>query len=248
MLFMQIDIQLLPVPPEAPLLSQRVIVVIDILRATSVIVQALSQGASEVIPVKTVEEAFRCAKAFPVKTTLLGGERNHKKIEGFDLGNSPREYQGEMVKGMRLILTTTNGTKAFHAVSSAKKVLAGSFFNISALAERCSAMDRDLFIYPSGDEGKFSLEDTVCGGMLIDRIVKKSGKSLALTDASRSAHILFQKFEANLVESFYLSQHGSDLARQGFEEDLPYCAQLDRTDVVPVFQEGVIRISEKVEG
>ena len=238
---MNIHIQLLPFPIPPGLLSHRVVVVIDILRATSVMVQAMSQGAGEIIPVKTVEEAFQIAKGFPPDTTVLGGERKSRKIEGFDLGNSPREYQGEKVRGKRLILTTTNGTKAFHAVSSGKKVLVGSFFNIAAVAGRCFELNQDLLIFLSGDEGNFSLEDTVCGGMLIDRIIPKGGKSFFLTDASRSAHILFQKFEANIVESFYLSQHGRDLVDRGFEEDLPYCAQVDMTNLVPVFKDGVIR-------
>ena len=183
---MNVDVHLLPCTPDRHFLSHRVVVVIDILRATSVIVQAISQGAREVIPVKTVEEAFQMAKTFPPNTTLLGGERGSQKIEGFDLGNSPREYWAEKVRGKRLILTTTNGTKAFHAVSSAEKVLVGGFFNISAVAEECFKLDQDLLIYPSGDEGEFSLEDTVCGGMLIDGIIKKGRKSFTLTDASLS--------------------------------------------------------------
>ena len=234
---MNIHIQLLPFPIAPELLSDRVVVVIDILRATSVMVQAMSQGAREIIPVETVEKAFQLAKTFPPNTTLLGGERESRKIEGFDLGNSPREYQGEKVRGKRLILTTTNGTKAFHAVSSGKKVLVGSFLNITAVAERCFELNQDLFIYLSGDEGNFSLEDTVCGGMLIDRIIKKGGRSFLLTDASRSAHILFQKFEANIVESFHLSQHGRNLVDRGFEEDLSYCAQVDTINMVPVFKD-----------
>jgi 2-phosphosulfolactate phosphatase len=238
---MHIHIQLLPFPPAPNLVSDRVVVVIDILRATSVMVQAMWQGVREIIPVKTVEEAFQLAKTFPPNTTLLGGERESRKIEGFDLGNSPREYQGEKVRGKRLILTTTNGTKAFHAVSSGKNVLVGSFLNISAVAKRCFELNQDLFIYLSGDQGNFSLEDTVCGGMLIDRILRKGRESFFLTDASRSAHILFQKFEANIVESFYVSQHGRSLVDQGFEEDLTYCAQVDITNIVPVFKEGVIK-------
>ena len=238
---MHIHIQLLPFPVPPGLLSNRVVVVIDILRATSVMVQAMSQGAREIIPVKTVEEAFQMVKSFPRDTTVLGGERESRKIEGFDLGNSPREYQGEKVRGKRLILTTTNGTKAFHAVSSGKKVLVGSFLNITAVAGRCFELNQDVLIYLSGDQGDFSLEDTVCGGMLIDRIISKGGKSILLTDASRSAHILFQKFEANILESFYLSQHGRSLVDRGFEEDLPYCAQVDTTNLVPVFKDGVIK-------
>lgn len=238
---MHIDIQFLPFSPDPSTLSRRTIVVIDILRATSVIVHAISQGALEIIPVATVEEAFQKAKNFPQGTLLLGGERGSQKIEGFDLGNSPREYIAEKVKGKRVILTTTNGTKAFHSVSSGREVIAGSFFNIGAIGGRCLDLGQDLLIFPSGDEGRFSLEDTVCGGMLIDRILNKGNGLVTLTDASQSALILYQRFKENLVEAFRLSTHGRDLIERGFEEDLAYCAQVDITNIVPTFRDGVIR-------
>ncbi len=238
---MHIDIQFFPFPPSPHLLFDRTVVVIDILRATSVMVYAISCGAKEIIPVITPEEAFQLAKTFPRNTILLGGERESNRIEGFDLGNSPREYTSEKVEGKRLILTTTNGTRAFHSVSSAAEILVGSFFNATATAQRCLEGERDLLLFPSGDQGGFSLEDTVCGGMLIDRIVRKVKKPVTLTDTSYSAHILFQRFEANLVEAFYLSSHGKELVDRGHEEDLPYCAQIDINDVVPVYEEGVIR-------
>src|SRR4030043_1611357 len=120
---MHIDIQFPPSLPDRSLLSDRVVVVIDILRATSVIVHAMSQGAAEIIPLATVEEAFRMAKAFPRGFVILGGERENNEIPGFDLGNSPKEYVAERGKGKKLILTTTNGTRAFHAVFSGKEIL-----------------------------------------------------------------------------------------------------------------------------
>ncbi len=238
---MRIDIQFLPSPPNPNLLSDRVVVVIDVLRATSVTVQAMSQGASEIIPLATVEEAFRMAKAFPRGFVLLGGERESKEIPGFDLGNSPREYVAERVEGKKIILTTTNGTKAFHAVSSGREILAGSFLNIGAVARRCVESERDLFIFPSGDQGNFSLEDTLCGGMLIDLILRREKEEVVLTDASYCAQILFQRFKDNLVEAFHLSHHGKELIHRSFEEDLAYCAQIDMTPLVPIFRQGVIR-------
>ena len=238
---MHIDIQLVPIPPTPSLLLNRVIVVIDVLRATSVIVHAMSQGAEEIIPVKTVEEAFQMIKAFLPGSTLLGGERGGQKIEGFDLGNSPREYAAEKVRGKRLILTTTNGTKTFHDVSSRNKIMVVSFLNIGAVAQKCFEMDKDLLLYPSGEEGSFSLEDTVCGGMLIDLTIKKGKRPFTLTDAAQSAHLLYQRFEADLIEAFHLSNHGKELIARGFEDDLAYCAQIDLTDVVPQFKDGVIR-------
>ena len=238
---MHIDILFVPSPLNANFLSNRAVVVIDVLRATSVIVHAMSQGTIEIIPVGTVEEAFQMAKTFPRGTTLLGGERGSRKIEGFDLGNSPKEYVAEKVKGRRLILTTTNGTKAFHLVSSGREIMVGSFFNIGATAQRCFELNKDLLIFPSGDEGNFSLEDTVCGGMLIDVILRKGGKTIGLTDASRAAQLLYQRFREHLVEALRLSNHGKDLIDLGLGDDLPYCTQTDITPLVPIFREGVIR-------
>jgi 2-phosphosulfolactate phosphatase len=239
---MNIDIQFLPSSPNPNLLSDRVVVVIDVLRATSVIVHAMSQGASEIIPLATVEEAFRMAKAFPRGFVILGGERENKEIPGFDLGNSPKEYVAERVKGKKLILTTTNGTRAFHTVSSGKEILAGSFFNIGAVAKRCLESNRDLFIFPSGDRGNFSLEDTLCGGMLIDLIIKKEKKQIVLTDASYCGQLLYQRFKDNLLEAFRFSHHGKELINRGFEDDLAYCAQMDMTNIVPEFKAGVIKL------
>jgi len=238
---MNIDIQLIPFSLNPEMLSERVVIVIDVLRATSVITHALSQGALEIFPVATVEEAFQFAKTFPPGTTLLGGEKDTRRIEGFDLGNSPKEYIAGRVKEKRLILRTTNGTKAFHLVSSGKEVMVCSFFNIRAVTKRCLETDRDLLIFPSGDEGNFSLEDTVCGGMLIDLIIKRRKKPIALTDASHTAHILYQRFEANLLEAFHLSHHGNKLIDLGLGDDLLYCAQTDITNIVPIFREGVIK-------
>jgi 2-phosphosulfolactate phosphatase len=239
---MHIGIQFVPTPPNPNFLSDRVIVVMDVLRATSVMVHALSQGTPEIIPLATVEEVFQMAKGFPRSSIILGGERESRPIQGFDLGNSPREYVGERVRGKRLILTTTNATKAFHMVSYGKEILVGSFFNIGAIARRCLELNKELLIFPSGDVGDFSLEDTVCGGMLIELVTKKGQKSITLTDASQCAQVLYQRFHNNLLEALHLSHHGKELIKRGFEEDLAYCAQVDITDIVPEFKDGVIRV------
>jgi 2-phosphosulfolactate phosphatase len=103
-------------------------------------------------------------------------------------------------------------------------------------------LDKNLFIFPSGDEGGFSLEDTICGGMLIDLITKKGQKPISLTDTSQCARILYKRFEANLLEAFHLSHHGKELIDRGFEEDLIYCTQINITDIVPEFKNGVIKV------
>jgi 2-phosphosulfolactate phosphatase len=238
---MKIYIQLIPSPPSIDLLRDRTVVVIDILRSTSVMTHALSQGALEIIPMVMVEEAFQMAKVFPQDSVLLGGEMRSERILGFDLGNSPMEYISERVNGKRLILVTTNGTKAFHLVSSGREIFVGSFFNVGAVVRRCLELGRDLLIFPSVDGGDFSLEDTLCGGMLIDRIAKEGQKSITLTDASTCARVLYHRFEGQVLEAFHLSHHGKGLIRRGFGDDLAYCAQIDITDIVPEFKDGVIR-------
>ena len=238
---MNIHVPLEPVPPPADTLTNLAVVVFDILRATSVIVHALAEGVTEVLPVVTMEEAFERVKAFPPGSTLLGGERGSRRIEGFDLGNSPREYGAHRVRGKRVILTTTNGTRAFRSVSNGKRVMVGSFFNMKALARACSELEDDLLLYPSGDKGGFSLEDTVCAGMLIDRITERRDKSVRLTDAAQAAWLLYKRFETNLEEVFLLSNHGKDLIALGLREDLAYCARADWIDLVPFFREGFIR-------
>ncbi len=148
------------------------------------------------------------------------------------------------MKGKKLILTTTNGTKAFHLVSSGREILVGSFLNIGAVAQRCLELGKDLLIFPSGDEGNFSLEDTICGGMLIEVITRREEHSISLTDASECAKILYKKFEGNLLEAFHLSHHGKELIKRGFEDDLAYCARIDAIPLVPIFRDGVIRINQ----
>jgi 2-phosphosulfolactate phosphatase len=102
-------------------------------------------------------------------------------------------------------------------------------------------MGKDLLLFPSGDEGNFSLEDAVCGGMVIGHLVHQARDSIHLTDAASAAHFLYQQFKQDLVGAFRVSNHGKDLVNKGLGEDLAYCAKVDMTDVVPVFREGVIR-------
>ena len=122
--------------------------------------------------------------------------------------------------------------------------MAGSFFNAEATARRCVESGLSLLIFPSGDEGAFSLEDTVCGGMIIDRILHIKKKEVVLTDASNAALILYERFENNLLEALHLSHHGTKLISLGRGEDLPYCAQTNIISIVPVYKGGVIRLPD----
>jgi 2-phosphosulfolactate phosphatase len=236
---MRADIQYIPGNVPAKKAEGKVFVVIDVLRATTTIIEALSNGCPEVIPVVSVDEAFDLAKKSPQGDTLIGGERGGLKVDGFDLGNSPREYTRDVVSGKRVILTTTDGTKAFHWVTACEHVLVGAFTNVHAVAQRCIALKTDPVMVPAGKRGKFSLEDVVCGGMMIDLLEKRG---VTLTDGARAACILYKAFHGDLHEMAKTSDHGRSLIRLGFEEDLGFCVQTNVSTLVPVFRKGSITL------
>ena len=147
-----------------------VAVVIDVIRATSTMVTAFGNGAEAVYPTVSTEDALRLASSLGRDETLLCGERKGQKIEGFDLGNSPAEYDRETVEGKRLVMSTTNGTRAFIAASTADRILAASFLNLGAVAETVTdavAAGSPLVVVCAGKEDRFSLDDAVCAGALI---------------------------------------------------------------------------------
>ncbi|MCK5552949.1 MAG: 2-phosphosulfolactate phosphatase, partial [Deltaproteobacteria bacterium] len=196
------DVQFLPRKMPAKRTGGKVFVVIDALRATTTIIEALSNGCTEVIPVVTVDEAVDLAKKSSREDTLIGGERGGFKVDGFDLGNSPREYRREAVSGKKVILTTTDGTKAFHWIATREHVLVGAFTNAHAVVQRCMALEADPVMIPAGKRGRFSLEDVVCGGMMIDLLAKRG---VELTDAARAAGILYNAFDDDLLEMARIS-------------------------------------------
>jgi len=236
---MRADIQFVPGNVPADEAEGKVFVVIDALRATTTVIEALSNGCTEVIPVVSVDDAFDLAKKSPGKATLIGGERGGVKVDGFDLGNSPREYTRDVVWGKRVVLTTTDGTKAFHWVAASEHVLVGAFTNAHAVVQRCIALGADPVMVPACKRGKFSLEDAVCGGMMIDLLEKRG---VDLTDGARAASILYRSFDGDLLEMARISEHGRTLIRLGFEEDLSFCVQTNISLLVPVFRNGSVRL------
>jgi 2-phosphosulfolactate phosphatase len=236
---MQVDIQFIPQHISAKEAAGKAFVVIDALRASTTIVEALSNGCTEVMPVVTVNGTFHLAKKFPREDTLIGGERDGRKVKGFDLGNSPREYTRDVVSGKRVILTTTDGTKAFHMVAASQHVLVGAYTNAYAVAQRCMTLKADPVMVAAGKRGKFSLEDVVCAGMMIDLLEKRG---VDLTDGARAASILYRSFDGGLLGMARISEHGRTLIRLGFEEDLSFCVQTNISLLVPVFRDGSIRL------
>lgn len=219
-------------------------VVIDVIRASTTITVALDHGCAGVVPARTLREARDMVLRLG-DGTLLAGERAAARVAGADLGNSPAEYGRERVEGKTVVLTTTNGTRAFRAIEGARDVIACGFLNVSAAARWLRRAGHDVLIVCAGRNGRFCLEDAVGAGMLIDRLLGLSDRSLQLSDAARAAHLLYEANGGDLLEMLRGSDWGRDIIRKGFGADLEICAQVDLTDVVPVMREGRL-VAERV--
>lgn len=240
-----IDVAFSRLDPACRSASSRAVAVIDVMRATTTMTMALHHGCNGIIPVRTLSEARAIAHRRGNRV-LLGGERGAERAAGFDLGNSPAEYRRERVQGKTVVLTTTNGTRAFQAVSGAETIIACSFLNVSAAARRLVATGLDILITCAGRRGRFCLEDAVGAGMLIDRLLTIRGRSIECGDAARAAHRLFATYRDNLLGMLRGCEWGREIIRKGFGSDLEICAQVDLTDIVPVMQSDRL-VAERVE-
>jgi 2-phosphosulfolactate phosphatase len=216
--------------------------VIDVLRATTSAVVALKNGCSSFIPITSIEEAREASKRFEKGKVLLGGAKKGVKVQGFDLGNSPDDYQKEVVKGKDIIFTSSNGTKAMHQLQSARKVLIASFLNISAVCNELLTLNTDVLIACSGDFGVFSLGDAVCAGMMVDRLTGSIPEELEKSDTATVTQILYGVHKKDIRKMLLQSEWGQYLIGLGLGKDIDTCAQIDITPIVPQFKDGVILI------
>ncbi|MEO6048565.1 MAG: 2-phosphosulfolactate phosphatase [Candidatus Kapaibacterium sp.] len=205
------------------------VVVIDVLRATSTIVSALMNGAREVIPVVTIEEAVAIAHRLGTDRTLLGGERGALKINGFRFGNSPLEYTPEEVHGKTIVLSTSNGAPALLMARNSEFALCGALVNASAVAELLiEHAPEDIVLLCSGSNGECSLEDSLGAGAIIAAMKQSAGDdSIIMTDGARVAEILFHAHRKDLFAALRSTDHGRILDGMGLEDDLRFCSQLD---------------------
>ncbi|MBO6515772.1 MAG: 2-phosphosulfolactate phosphatase [Bacteroidia bacterium] len=230
---MQKNIEIVLSPLLLPLvdLKGKTVVVIDILRATSTICAALDNGALSVTPVVSVEEALQYDKS----DYLVAGERNGQKAEGFDFGNSPAEYAPSLVKGKKIVLTTTNGTKCIHASLDASEILVGSFYNLARLSEYLSDRDNGVVLFCSGWKNRVNLEDTLFAGYLAQSL---SETHIWDSDEVELALSLVNKAQFDPVEYLRNASHAKRFARLGNHTDLPLCMQFDKHPVLVKYKGG----------
>lgn len=236
---MRIDVFFGPAGLTASDVAGRVVVVIDVLRASTSIATALANGARAVIPVESTEEVVNRAKAFARSEVKLAGERQMRPIPGFDLGNSPREFSREVVEGKTVLLSTTNGTTAIASLQGPRDVVIGSYVNFSAVLAMLRAALRggtDIAILCAGRDRQFSLEDAACAGRFAHHAMRRR-TDVAVNDAAFASMLIDRRYSDNLMRLFSASAHGRALSEAGYGDDLADCAAIDSYPIIPLYQD-----------
>ena len=210
-----------------------IVVVIDVLRATSAICAAFHHGVKSIIPVATIEEA----REYQAKGYLVGAERMGQIVEGFDFGNSPYSYMRDELIGKEVVLSTTNGTKALSIASEAPIVVVGSLLNLDALCEWLELQDKNILCLCSGWQDKFNLEDTICAGAISDYLLG-TGKFTSEEDSSIAAKYLYLSAWVNPLGYLKSSSHRRRLKNLNLNEDIKYCLTPNQTNVIPILKDG----------
>lgn len=236
-----IDVALLPSAIKSEQLAGQTVVVVDVLRATSTIVTALNNGCEKVLPQPSIEKAREVHASIP-ETSVMGGERQGKIVDGFQHGNSPPEYTSAAIAGKTLILATTNGTVAMESCRAADCVLIGAMINVSAVAKALLDVPR-VTVVCSGTDRLVTSEDVLFAGLLVERLLqlrREAGyaESQLVDPAAIALHhwqIRQQEIEAgqDLADFFRQCRGGRNLVRIGHDADVAYAAQIDLLDRVP---------------
>lgn len=236
---MRLDVLLgesLPTPADV---AGRVVVVIDVLRASTVIVDALASGARAVVPFAEVEDVVQAAKRYGRDEVRLTGERRSLPIPGFDAGNSPLEMRPALVSGRIVLMTTTNGTATLTATHGAWRVLVGAFTNFTVTVQAVvTAMreGRDALLVCAGQERRFALEDAACAGAMASRIARGC-RSAVLGDAARLVRRAAPRYLRDPLALAQDASHARALAAAGFAADLAACLVFDRAPVVATYSD-----------
>lgn len=210
-------------------LTDKLIVVADILRATSCIVTGLANGVTKIKVASEIDKVIALGK----QGYVTAGERGGIKVPAFDIGNSPLEYLSSTLRGRKIAISTTNGSQAIIKARKAKQVIIGSFLNLNATAQHVLQNKHNLIILCAGWKGTVSLEDTLFAGALIDECAEEMIKQ---GDATTLAHQLYIANHNNLYNLLKQSAHAERLTGFGMEKDLAFCITLNQYDVIPTLE------------
>lgn len=230
---MKVKLYFTPTPLSEAKVRGKVAIIIDVLRASTSICTAIKNGCREIIPVAAVGDAAAMRANLDRESVLVCGEREGLKIEGFDLGNSPSEYGESVVHNKVLVFASTNGSRAILKCAPSLVTFVCGFVNLSAVIDTVRKYDKDVAIVCAGKLGNFSLEDTFCGGAVIDRLLQHSGYVIS-NDAAQVAHILYKNRDGSIETVVRQADHAKYLIGLGFGEDIVTASAVDTLSVVPV--------------
>ncbi len=228
------------------------VVVVDLLRASTTICQALASGAREIVPFVEVELAAQAASDYGRDKVLLGGERGGARIEGFDLGNSPVEYTSEVVFNRTILFTTTNGTRALDHARRADQVVLGAMVNLSAVVAFLQQIPQ-VHILCAGTRGQVTREDILAAGAIVHNLLALKGVRWELSEEAKQAQVAWggvlnaarvasRSPSSQLAIELQETPGGRNLIAIGQDDDLAECAQIDRFEIVPRFDPVASRI------
>ena len=213
--------------------QDRTVVVVDILRATSCMVTAFAHGVESITPFADLN-ACRIMKT---KGYITSGERDGKMVDGFDKGNSPFEYTGDDIKGRKIAFTTTNGTQAIEKAKGARKIVIGSFLNLSSIVKYLLFGENSVLIICAGWKGKVNLEDTLFAGAVMEKLKNHIEPDC---DAPLAAQHLYNLAKNDMVKFLSNSSHVKRLNRLNIQKDIKYCLTTDQYQVIPTLVQGVL--------
>jgi 2-phosphosulfolactate phosphatase len=216
--------------------NDSIVVIIDILRASSAICTAFANGADAIIPVSTVQEA----RDYKAKGYLIAAERDGFVLDFADFGNSPFNFTKEKVTGKTIVYSTTNGTGIINLVSSASYIIIGSFLNISSLSNWISLQEKDVVLFCAGWKNRFNLEDTICAGAIAERLMATS-LYLTICDSTHAALDLWSLAKGNVRDYIEKAAQRSRLRDKGLDDCIEFCLTSDFTDRIPVIKNGILK-------
>lgn len=241
---MNVDILFTPLEASADRLAGRAVIVIDVFRATSCICTAMENGAKELIPVTTIDQALALRHTLSgTAKVLLGGERKTKKIEGFDLDNSPISYSRQVVQGAMIVMSTTNGTRALQVAVAAggARIFVASLLNARAVAQMVGALGLDISILCAGRHDRYTIEDSLCAAMIASII--QEHHTVDFSDSTWATVDFYERYRSDLRVPLRHCAHYNQIIQGGLADDVAYCLNENTMDIVPELDSvsGVIR-------
>lgn len=238
---MKIDVLPFPSTNSEKIYHNKTVIVVDVLRTTTSMVEALQNGASQIIPARDVTEAMAFTGHLGRNESLLAGERGGVKLTDFNLGNSPFEFGETAVKNKSIVMYTSNGTGAILAAKNARELYLGCLRNRLAASKVAAQAKNDLIILCAGTDGECSSDDVIASGGILQGVLDEIGCENEISDFGYMALWLYKDWIDGKIDLMNIL-HYRRLKQLGCEQDLQHCFEQDKTLCVPKYENGSIRL------